>query len=81
MHWCLMYNDASHDDIGVLGRLFEEWENLKSFRMYNAHGNAPEILYLIPVRLRNICTLNSQCFGGHCIEVPWKEWNFDPSEW
>lgn len=42
-----MYNDASHDDIGVLGRLCEESEKFESFCMYNAHGNAPGTLYYI----------------------------------
>lgn len=54
MRWYLMYNDASDDDIGVLGRLFEESEKLESFCMYNAHGDSLGTLYFIPVRSCNI---------------------------
>ena len=72
MHWYLMYNDASHDDNGVLGRLFEESEKSESFVCtMHMDGNAPGTLYFILGKPWNLSICSAftevQCFDGHQI--------------
>ena len=43
MHWYLMYNGASHDDIAIFGRIRRIREHLYPYRIWNALGR----LYLI----------------------------------